>query len=65
MPASHLAIGSRVLVRLFEGEEAELGTVVDGPLSKAGQLIFKVRFRDCESWYPAEHLQPYLRVVDE
>ena len=65
MPASHLAIGSRVLVRLFEGGDAELGTVVEGPLSKAGTLIFKIRFEGYENWYPAEYLRPFLKVVKE
>lgn len=63
MPSPHLVIGSRVLVKLFDEEDAALGTIVDGPRWKAGTLIFKIRFQDYENWYPAMHLSPFLRVM--
>ncbi|WP_353476722.1 hypothetical protein PVT71_28870 (plasmid) [Salipiger sp. H15] len=65
MRQTKLAIGTKVVIQTHVGLAPSLGTIVDGPMFISDDPFFRIEVEGHEVWHPAEHLGPYLRLIDD
>lgn len=58
-----MKLGDRVIATFPDGEQSDVGEIIDDSVFRNGKAAFKIRYQDFDNWIPAEWLRPHISAV--